>query len=173
VFMRDETAVLACVREFLGRRGEPLDTDVPPDAGSEHAGSLREEQMEGTRVMVVDDEQIVCDRLKDHLEKDGFQVDAFVKSAAALAALGAHRYDVVVTDLKMAEASGQDVLLYVRRRRLPTQVIMISAYASIDAMRDAEIVGAYDFVCKPFEMKALSRLVRKAARRARRMAGES
>ena len=129
--------------------------------------------MEGTRVMVVDDEQIVCDRLKDHLEKDGFQVDAFVKSAAALAALGAHRYDVVVTDLKMAEASGQDVLLYVRRRRLPTQVIMISAYASIDAMRDAEIVGAYDFVCKPFEMKALSRLVRKAARRARRMAGES
>jgi DNA-binding NtrC family response regulator len=124
--------------------------------------------MEPTRVMVIDDEPIVCDRLKDHLEKDGFEVETFVKSAEALAALRSRPYDVVVTDLKMAGATGQDVLQTVRDSGFATQVIMISAYASSDALRDAEAVGAYEFLCKPFELKTLSKKVKAASRRARR-----
>ena len=124
--------------------------------------------MEATRVMVIDDEPIVCDRLKGHLEKDGYRVETFVKSVEALAALKERTYDVVVTDLKMAGATGQDVLQTVRDCGFPTQVIMISAYASSDALRDAEAVGAYEFLCKPFELKTLSQKVKAAAKRARR-----
>ena len=127
--------------------------------------------MEETRVMVVDDEAIVCDRLKDHLEKNDLRVTTFTDSREALAALDEGRYHVVVTDLKMAGATGLDVLHNIRQRGHPTQVIIITGYASMEAAREAEAVGAYDFVCKPFELKDLTRKVKKAAKRARRGVG--
>jgi DNA-binding NtrC family response regulator len=129
--------------------------------------------MDETRVMVVDDEEIVCDRLRDHLEKGGCHVTTFTDSRQALAALEESRFHVVVTDLKMAGPSGLDVLLNVRQRGHPTQVIIITGYGSIEAAREAEAVGAYDFVCKPFELKQLEKKVKKAARRAQRGIGLS
>lgn len=129
--------------------------------------------MDPTEVMVVDDEQMVCDRLRDHLEKQGFQVDTFTASKAALDALEHKRYHVVVTDLKMAGPTGLDVLQNVRQRGYPTQVIIITGYASMEAAREAEAVGAYDFLCKPFELKELTKLIKKAAKRAKRGVGPS
>jgi len=127
--------------------------------------------MAETQVMVVDDEEIVCDRLKDQLEKSGFMVETFTESTRALKALEEKRYHVVVTDLKMAGPTGLDVLYNVRDRGLPTQVIIITGYASIEAAREAEAVGAYDFLCKPFELKDLTRMVKNAAKHAKRGMG--
>ena len=122
--------------------------------------------MNETQVMVVDDEEIVCDRLKNHLEKDGFIVETFTVSEEAIAALGGKRYHVVVTDLKMAGPSGLDVLHNVRKQGYSTQVIIMTGYASLEAAREAEAVGAFDFICKPFEMKELSKQIKNAAKRA-------
>jgi DNA-binding NtrC family response regulator len=127
--------------------------------------------MDPTSVMVVDDEQIVCDRLREHLEKNGFEVDTATDSAKALAALEEKRYHVVVTDLKMAGPSGLDVLHNIRQRGYATQVIIITGYGSIESAREAEAVGAYDFLCKPFELKDLTKLVRNASKRAKRGVG--
>jgi DNA-binding NtrC family response regulator len=127
--------------------------------------------MDETRVMVVDDEEIVCERLKDHLEKDGLHVTIFTDSRQALTALGQDRFHVVVTDLRMAGATGLDVLHNVRERGHATQVIIITGYGSMEAAREAEAVGAYDFICKPFELKELTKKVKRAAKRARRGVG--
>ena len=127
--------------------------------------------MDETRVMVVDDEPIVCNRLREHLEKHDLQVTTFTDSGEALAALEEGRFLVVVTDLKMAGATGLDVLHSIRQRGHPTQVIIITGYGSMEAAREAETVGAYDFVCKPFELKDLTRKVKRAAKRARRGVG--
>jgi DNA-binding NtrC family response regulator len=127
--------------------------------------------MDPTNVMVVDDEQIVCDRLKGHLVRQGCLVDTFTDSGEALQALEGKRYHVVISDLKMAGPTGLDVLHNVRQRGYPTQVIIITGYASLEAAREAEAVGAYDFLCKPFELKDLTKLVKSAAKRARRGVG--
>lgn len=127
--------------------------------------------MDETQVMVVDDEEIVCDRLKGHLEKSGFQVETYTDSEKALEALGDKRYHVVVTDLKMAGPSGLDVLHNIRDRGYPTQVIIITGYASFEAAREAEAVGAYDFITKPFELKDLTKMVRSAAKRSKHGVG--
>ena len=127
--------------------------------------------MDVTSVMVVDDEQLVCDRLKEHLERDGFHVDTFTDSTKALGALEEKRYHVVVSDLKMAGPSGLDVLHNVRHRGYATQVIIITGYGSLEAAREAEAVGAYDFLHKPFQLKDLSKLVKKASKRAKRGVG--
>jgi len=124
-----------------------------------------------TRVMVVDDEEIVCERLRGHLEKQGFAVDTFTDSGLALQALDESSYQVVVTDLKMAGATGLDILHNVRRRGQPTQVIVITGYASLEAAREAEAVGAHRFLCKPFELKELTAAVKSASKRARRGRG--
>jgi DNA-binding NtrC family response regulator len=129
--------------------------------------------MDPTNVMVVDDEPIVCERVKEHLEGRGYEVETFTDGAAALRALDGKRFHVIVTDLKMAGPSGLDVLQNVRRRSYPAQVILISGYASLEAAREAQAVGAYEVLPKPFELKELAKLVKGAAKRARRGAGSA
>ncbi len=124
--------------------------------------------MDAIEVMVVDDEAIVGDRLNNHLSKNGFQVETFIDSEKALTRLDEKKFHVVVTDLKMAGSTGLDVLHNVRNRGLSTQVIIITGYASFEAAREAEAVGAFDFLCKPFELKDLTKLVKRAAKRAMR-----
>jgi DNA-binding NtrC family response regulator len=127
--------------------------------------------MDRTSVMVVDDEQIVCERLKEHLEGSGYGVATFTDSRAALRALEEERFHVIVTDLKMAGPTGLDVLHNVRQGGYPTQVIIITGYASLEAAREAKAMDAYGFLCKPFQLKDLTKLVKGAAKRARRGVG--
>ena len=117
-------------------------------------------------VMVVDDEPIVCERLKPLLEKSGFIVETFTQSSQAIERLKEKKFHVVVTDLKMKAPTGMDILSFVKKSSPGTQVILITGYASIEANREAEAIGAFDFIAKPFVMKDLAKLVNKAAKKA-------
>lgn len=122
--------------------------------------------MSTAEVLVLDDEEIVCDRVKEHLEKKGFRVETFTQSTKALSRLGEKRFDVVVTDLKMSGPTGLDVLRHVQEHSPATEVIIITAYASIEVANEAEIVGAFGFVCKPFQLEEVHKLVKAAAKKA-------
>ena len=75
------------------------------------------------KVMIVDDESIVCERLKPPLEKDGFYVETFTEGQAAIDRLSVERFDVLVTDLKMRRPNGIDILNFVRQSTPGTKVI--------------------------------------------------
>jgi DNA-binding NtrC family response regulator len=124
-------------------------------------------------VLVLDDEAIVCERLKAHLESNGFQVETFTESRQAMQRLTEKTFDVVVTDLKMEGPSGLDVLRFVRDQMQGTQVIMITGYASMEAARTADYTGVYDFVLKPFQLDEMGKLVKKAAMKATRLRGRT
>ena len=124
-------------------------------------------------VLVLDDESIVCERLKEHLEKSNFLVETFTESQKAIDRLGQKHFDVVVTDLKMEGPTGLDVLHFIRINAKGTQVIMITGYATIETAREAEFSGVHAFVSKPFRMKDVGALVKKAAKKARRLRGRS
>ena len=115
-------------------------------------------------ILILDYEPIVVERLKPVLEKEGFNVEAFTESQKALARLEEKKFHVLVTDLKMSGPDGIDVLSYVKEHSPGTQVIMITGYATIEAARAAEAIGAYNFVTKPFKMRDLCGLVVKAAK---------
>jgi DNA-binding NtrC family response regulator len=117
-------------------------------------------------VMVLDDEPTVCERLKDFLEKNEMKVETFTESSTAVERLVHKRFQVVVTDLKMKGPTGIDVLVEVKRQNLPTEVIVITGYRTMDATRAAECVGAYAFLDKPFHLEQLGDLVKKAAKKA-------
>ena len=123
---------------------------------------------ETIEVMVLDDESTVGERLKDYLEREGMAVETFVDSATAVQRLDSKQFNVVVTDLKMKGPSGLDVLQEVKKRSLPTQVIIITGYRTIEAARGAEFVGAFGFVDKPFRLEDLGKMVKKAAKQSKK-----
>lgn len=114
-------------------------------------------------VLVLDDERIVGDRLKPALEKEGFAVEVFTDSRAAIERLAQKHFSVLVTDLKMRGPSGIDVLVHARQNCPDTRVIVITAYASEDVSREVRSLGAYHFVAKPFKTREFLRLVAQAS----------
>jgi DNA-binding NtrC family response regulator len=119
-------------------------------------------------VLVLDDEPIVCERLQESLQKNGFSVETFFDSQTAIDRLAGKRFDVVVTDLKMRGPTGLDVMHFVHRQAQGTQVVIITGYGSIEAAREAEFSNVFGFIDKPFQMQLLIKLVGKAAAKARK-----
>ena len=114
------------------------------------------------RVLVLDDEPIVWDRLKDAFEKEGLEVEVFRDSSQAIERLKVQAFGVLVTDMKMSGPSGMDVLRFVKEKNPSTSVIVITGYATIETNYEAQALGADHFVPKPFKMKDLVKLVLKA-----------
>lgn len=119
-------------------------------------------------VLVLDDEQIVCERLKDYLEKKDISVETYTESQKALERLTEKKFDVIITDIKMQGPSGIDVLVTVQKESYSSEVILITGYGSLETIRQAEYVGAFEYVQKPFQMSKIYNLVKKAAKKARR-----
>jgi DNA-binding NtrC family response regulator len=109
--------------------------------------------MNGHRIMVIDDENIVGKMLKIVLEKDGYDVELFFNALPALARVKEEKFDVVITDLKMKGIDGLHVLKKVKQECPETKVIMLTAFASLDAAVDALHGKADDFFPKPARIK--------------------
>jgi len=117
-------------------------------------------------VLVLDDEIIVCERLKDYLEKKEISVEIFTESQKALDRLTEKTFDVIITDVKMQGPTGIDVLTTVKKESYKSEVIVITGYSSIETLRQAEYIGAFEFIAKPFQMSEIYQLVKKAAKKA-------
>lgn len=113
-------------------------------------------------VLVIDDEAIACRRLKAALEKTGYEVDTCESGAAALERMRGRAYDVVVTDVRMGDVDGIEVLDAVQRLHPKTKTILITGYATVELAREALAKGAYDFVAKPFQPKDLRAIIERA-----------
>lgn len=118
---------------------------------------------ESLQVMVLDDEPIVGKRLKPALEKSGFDVEVFEDSQKALTRLNDKNFDIVVTDLRMEEVDGIQVLEHIMEKCKDTRVILITGYATVEVAREALVKGAFDFIAKPFKPRDLRAVVNKAA----------
>jgi len=114
---------------------------------------------EKPRILILDDEPIVGDRLKPALEKCGYDVETQTDSQAAIDQLARERYDVLITDLKMSGPSGLDVLHFVKEQAPSTRVIVITGYATAEQAKESIKGGAVDFIAKPFRISQLRELV--------------
>jgi ATP-dependent Lon protease len=114
---------------------------------------------EKTRVIVLDDEPIVGERLKATLERAGFVVDAYSSSREALDALAKRPYDILVTDLKMSAPDGMEVLREAGHLRPNIKSIVITGFATTETAREAARSGAVVFLAKPFKASKLKSLL--------------
>ena len=114
------------------------------------------------RVMVLDDELIVCERLSSTLEKSNIEVETFTRPNEAIKRIAEEFFPVLITDLKMKELDGIEILKVVQKISSQTKVIIITGFATVEKAKEALKIGAYDFIAKPFKLSQLRDLVMKA-----------
>ena len=115
------------------------------------------------QVLVLDDEPIVGKRLQPALAKVGCDVEVFDAPAEALGRVAEKEFQIVVTDIRMEEIDGLEVLERVLEKYPKTKVIMITGYATVEVAREAMAKGAFDFIAKPFKPQELRNVIAKAA----------
>jgi len=114
------------------------------------------------RILVVDDEEIARRNLEHILIKEEYSVVTASGGAEAIKQLELSDFDIVLTDLKMEKISGIDILEKTRAKYPDTQVIMITAYASVDTAIEAIKRGAYHYIAKPFKLEEVRTTVKQA-----------
>lgn len=119
------------------------------------------------RVVVVDDEEIKRVSLVDDLRDADFEVVDFASGRPALEHLKKHYADVVVTDLKMPGMSGLDVLKHLRSASPETDVIIMTAFGTVESAVEAMRQGAHDYVSKPFSSDELIVLLNRLTKQRR------
>jgi len=107
------------------------------------------------RILVVDDELIVRDSLKEWLEDEGFTVDMAESGPEALERLAANPYQLMLTDIKMPGMDGVEVLEKALEILPDLTVIMMTAYATVETAVSAMKIGALDYLVKPFDPESL------------------
>jgi two-component system, NtrC family, response regulator AtoC len=115
------------------------------------------------RILVVDDDQSMCDLLVADLGRSGFKVAAVVSADDALDSLSGEEFDAVITDLNMHGTSGIELCRRIKDSRPNTPVVVITAFGSLDTAVAAIRAGAYDFVTKPFDTEQLVLILNRAA----------
>ena len=116
-------------------------------------------------VLVIDDEESVATTIEAILKMDGHDVTAVTNGADAIRLLNERRYDVVLTDLRLADMDGIDVLREVQRTSPETASIMLTGYASLESAVAALRSGAYDYLMKPSDVEELRATVNRAIER--------
>jgi DNA-binding NtrC family response regulator len=119
------------------------------------------------RILVVDDTTLVREHLRVILEADGYEVETVGEGRSALTALRERLFHLVITDLRMPDMSGIELLTTVRAEKLPVGVIVLTAHGDTQVALEAMKAGADDFVTKPVEPDHLRILVQRILERRR------
>ncbi len=110
------------------------------------------EQSSQQCVLVVDDEQVVCNAIARQLQNAGYQVEVAYNGTDAIRILDEKTIHLALIDIRMPRISGFDVLKHIQLQRPYTKAIMMTAYADIKSAIDSISFGAVDIISKPIDV---------------------
>ena len=113
-------------------------------------------------LLVVDDDPVTVDLLKEVLSKEGVEVSTALSGEQAVALGLENLFDLVITDVRMGEKDGMEVLRFFKKNAPETTVIMITAFGTIETAIEAIREGAYDYISKPFKLDEIKFTVQRA-----------
>ncbi|MBL8142708.1 MAG: sigma-54-dependent Fis family transcriptional regulator [Acidobacteria bacterium] len=117
-----------------------------------------------TRILIVDDEEIVRESLAGWLEQDGYTVATAADGFEAIAQLKDHEWSIMLLDMKMPGMDGLTVLEQSKTIQPATTVVIMTAYATVETAVNAIKRGAYDYLVKPCDPEELSLMIQKIVR---------
>lgn len=115
------------------------------------------------RILVVDDEPLVCDALRLMLQYDGHHVEIAHSGPEALARFKPGEFDIVITDFSMAAMKGDELATTIKARSPKQPVIMITAYAEVIQSTAQDLSAVNAVLSKPFQIENLREAIAKAA----------
>lgn len=119
------------------------------------------------RILVLDDESSILELLGQHLTEEGYDCSLYTSAIEALEVLRANEFDLLVTDLKMPEIHGIDVVLQAKEQDPELAVIVVTALLEVTNAIEAMRAGADDYLLKPFNLSEISLAVEKSLERRR------
>jgi two-component system response regulator HydG len=122
------------------------------------------------RLLIVDDEKTALDTLQEIFVHENFEVVSASSAEQALDVFRAQEFDVVLTDLRMGALDGMDLLKAIKTFRPDVEVVIMTAFGTIEKAVEAMREGAYDFVQKPLKRPLVIRSVTRACEKASLMA---
>ena len=118
--------------------------------------------MASAKILVVDDEEIVCLSCQRILTEEGYEVRTYLSGPEGLKLLSEEPFDLAIVDLKMPGMDGMEVLQAIKRDYPQVPVIMITGYATVETAVEAMKSGAFDYLPKPFTPDEVAVVVKKA-----------
>jgi putative two-component system response regulator len=119
------------------------------------------------RILIVDDEKMICTLLAQRLDREGYSCTTACNGWEALSHFYKDPYALVISDIRMPEMDGLELLKKLKTVNPKMMVIMVTAYPEIDMAVEAMRLGAYDFIIKPADLDLVVMSVRKALERRR------
>jgi len=113
-------------------------------------------------ILVVDDEKLLRDLLVKILTKEGYRVDTAVDGEEALDRLRENQYNILISDIKMPRLNGFELLKEVKRDYPEMAVIMMTAYGDSFSVKDSLLLGADEYITKPFKSFEINLIVERA-----------
>ncbi len=122
---------------------------------------------DSAKILVVDDEKRMCESLQTLLSNAGYNVTTAEKGEEALNKINRNDFDLVITDIKMPQVDGLDILKAARTKDEDALVILMTGYASLESAISAVNEGAYDYLMKPIEFSDLKLTIQRALEKRR------
>jgi DNA-binding NtrC family response regulator len=113
-------------------------------------------------LLIVDDDPVTLDLLKEVLSKEGYDVVTALSGEEAIGRGSDRVFDIVITDVRMGETNGMEVLRSFKKLAPETTVIVITAFGSIETAIEAIREGAFDYISKPFKLEEIKFTLRRA-----------
>ena len=113
-------------------------------------------------LLVVDDDPVTVNLLKEVLTKEGYEVTTALSGEEAITRGKEDLFDIVITDMRMGDKDGMEVLRSFKKFAPETTVIMITAFGSIETAIEAIREGAFDYISKPFKLDEIKFTIRRA-----------
>ncbi|RTZ93865.1 MAG: sigma-54-dependent Fis family transcriptional regulator, partial [Deltaproteobacteria bacterium] len=123
------------------------------------------EDLTSQRILVVDDEKDIRTMLKILLSKEGYNVDTASGGLAALEKIEKTFYPLIISDIRMPDLSGLDLLKKVQEKSPRSLMILVTAYASNETAIEGMKHGAYDYITKPFKIDEIKVVIKNALER--------
>jgi two-component system nitrogen regulation response regulator NtrX len=114
------------------------------------------------KIIIIDDEKEICESIKMILDYEDYEVEYFTESITGLRRLEEDKYDALLLDIQMPGLNGFEVLKSLKEKEIPINVIIISAFSSLENAVKATKLGAFDFIEKPIDRNKLLISVRNA-----------
>ncbi len=119
--------------------------------------------MAGERILVIDDEEIICSLLKDTLADEGYYAETVTNSIEGLEKLiRGEPFDILLTDIRMPKKDGMQVLKEAKNRIPDIIIIIITGYPSIETIREASEYNAFDYITKPLDPDEVCECIKRA-----------
>ena len=113
-------------------------------------------------LLVVDDDPVTVNLLNEVLTKEGYEVATALSGEEAITRGMDNLFDIVITDMRMGDKDGIEVLRSFKKFAPETTVIMITAFGSIETAIEAIREGAFDYISKPFKLDEIKFTIRRA-----------